>query len=555
MIWRRVRRHDPEIAPDEIFPDALSAPAFDQARFEGRLERPLPFRTFASLFAALALLLAGLTVRAWHLQVAQGAAYAAESSRNSLDATTLFAPRGVITDVNGVVLAENSEASEGRIERRYPVSSAHHLVGYVSYPKRDAQGVYYDTKITGLAGIEAEYDALLSGENGKLLIETDALGRVRSSGSVVPARQGESFRLSIDAELQRHFHAALAGIAARERFIAGGGAILDVRTGAVRALVSYPSYDSNVMASGSPAALIERYNANVGRPFIDHAVQGAYAPGSIVKPFIAAGALTDGLITSATVVNDPGFLTLPNPYNPGKDFVFKGWRALGAMDVRSAIAWSSDIFFYVLGGGFKNQKGLGIDRLEYWYRQFGLGSPTGIDLPDEASGLIPNPGWKQKTFGEPWYLGDTYFTAIGQYSMQVTPIQMARATAALVNGGKLFTPTLVADAAPSYTSVPVAPEALSVVREGMRKTVTEALAKVVDLPYVAVAAKTGTAEVGARNQYDNSWLIGFFPYENPQYAFAVVLERGPIGTGERAVHVMRDFFESLYAAGSPYVVN
>lgn len=555
MIWQRARRRDPEIAPDEIFPDALSTPTFDRARFEGRLERPLSFRTFALLFVALALLLIGLMARAWHLQVTKGAAYAAESAHNSLEVTTLFAPRGIITDINGVVLAENLETPDGRAVRRYPVPSTHSVVGYVSYPKKDASGVYYDTKITGLAGVEAQYDATLAGENGELLIETDALGRVRSSGSVVPARGGKSLRLSLDAELQTHFSRAISRVAAQERFIAGGGAILDIHTGKVRALVSYPSYDSNVMASGSPAYLIERYNADIGRPFIDHAVQGVYAPGSIVKPFIAAGALTDGLITPTTVINDPGFLTIPNPYNPDKDFVFKGWRALGAMDVRSAIAWSSDIFFYVVGGGFKNHKGLGIARLEYWYRQFGLGSPTGIDLPDEADGLIPNPDWKQATFGEPWYLGDTYFTAIGQYSVQVTPIQMARATAALVNGGKLLTPTLLEDAAPAYTGVPVTPEALAVVREGMRKTVTEALAKIVDLPYVKVAAKTGTAEVGARNQYDNSWLIGFFPYEKPQYAFAVVLERGPIGTGERAVHVMRDFFESLYIAGSPYVGN
>jgi penicillin-binding protein 2 len=272
-----------------------------------------------------------------------------------------------------------------------------------------------------------------------------------------------------------------------------------------------------------------------------------------VKPFVASGALTDGIITPSTVIDDPGFISIPDPYRPGKEFLYRGWKALGPVDVRKAIAWSSDIFFYTVGGGFGSIKGLGIDRLEYWYRAFGLGSPTGIDLSGEAAGLIPNPAWKKSVFNEPWYLGDTYFTAIGQYSVQVTPIQMARATAAVANGGKLYTPTLVIGQTPTYTDVPVDPAMLAVVRSGMRYGVTGALAGAVNLPYIAVAAKTGTAETGTRNQYDNSWLEGFFPYDDPQYAFAVVLERGPAGAGEQAVNVMRDFFESLYAEGSPYL--
>ena len=156
-------------------------------------------------------------------------------------------------------------------------------------------------------------------------------------------------------------------------------------------------------------------------------------------------------------------------------------------------------------------------------------------------------------FNEPWYLGDTYFTAIGQYSVQVTPMQMVRATATVANGGKLFTPTLLADTPPTFTTVPVDTSALKVVREGMRQTVTSALAQAINFPYVKVAAKTGTAQTGTRNQYDNSWVVGFFPYDNPQYAFAVVLERGPEGSGSQAVNVMRELFESLYLENSPYV--
>lgn len=555
MLWRRKRRRDPEIAPDEIFLDSSNTPDFDRARFEGRLEKPLSHGTFVWLAATLALLVSILAVRSWNLQVTNGAVYAAESAHNSLESTTIFAPRGVISDLHGIILAENVGRPDGTIGRTYPFPSLSHVVGYVSYPKKDAKGIYYDTSVTGITGLEAEYDSLLAGKNGQMLTETDALGRVRSEGSIVPAKEGKPLQLSIDANLQQHLERAIADTARAHNFIAGSGVIMDVQTGAVRALVSYPSYDSNVMSDGGPSAVIAAYNTNPGRPFLDHAVQGVYAPGSIVKPFVAAGALADGIITPNTIIDDPGFISIPDPYRPGNVFTYKGWKALGPMDVKSAIAWSSDIFFYTVAGGFGSQKGLGIDRLEDWYRQFGLGSPTGIALPGEASGLIPNPAWKKSVFNEPWYLGDTYFTAIGQYSVQVTPLQMARATATVANGGKLFTPTLLAGEMSSYTTVPVDTATLAVVRAGMRQTVTSALAGALNLPYVTVAAKTGTAETGVRNQYDNSWVEGFFPYDHPRYAFTVVLERGPAGTGSQAVNAMRKFFDALYAEGSSYVVS
>jgi penicillin-binding protein 2 len=553
MKWQRRRRRDPEIAPDEIFLDASNTPSFDRNSFEGRLEKPLPRSTFFSLFAMLALFAAILIIRAWDLQVINGAVFAAESARNSLDVVPLFAPRGVITDMRGTVLAGNAIRPDGSVVREYFLPSISSVIGYVSYPKKDAHGIYYDTSETGIAGIEAEYNSLLAGKNGQLLTERDALGQVRSEGVIVKTEEGKALQLSIDANLSRLFAQVLATVVSNKRFIAGAGVILDVQTGAVRALVSYPSYDSGVMSDGGPFETIAAYNANPGHPFLDHAVQGVYAPGSIVKPFVAAGALTDGLITADTIITDAGAISIPDSYHPGKMFVYKGWRALGAVDVEKAIAWSSDIFFYTVGGGFGSQKGLGAERLEYWYRQFGLGSATGIDVSGEAVGLIPTPAWKKKVFNEPWYLGDTYFTAIGQYSMQVTPIQMARATAALANGGKLLTPALLVDTAPSYTTVPVSDSALALVRAGMRQTVTSALASALNLPYVSVAAKTGTAQTGTRNQYDNSWVVGFFPYDNPHYAFAVVLERGPEGSGSQAVNVMRDLFDALYAENSPYL--
>ncbi len=553
MKWRSRRRRDPEIEPDEIFLDDSNAPDFNRQRFEGRIEKPLPRPSFLLLAAGLAILFLILLIRSWDIEITNGATYAAESAHNSLEVATLFAPRGIITDMNGVVLAENVQKADGSVERHYTVPSLSQVIGYVSYPKKDSSGVYYDMKEKGVTALEAEYDQLLTGVNGQMLTETDAVGKIRSEGTVVPAIPGKTLALSIDADLQKLFAAAVASVASDKGFIAGAGVIMDVQTGAVRALVSYPSYDANVMAGGGPSGTIAAYTVDPGHPFLDHAVQGVYAPGSIVKPFVASGALTDGIITPSTSIDDPGYLSLPDPYHPGKTFIYKGWKALGPVDVEKAIAWSSDVFFYTVGGGFGSQKGLGIDRLDYWYRQFGLGTTTAIDLPGEASGLLPTPAWKESVFKEPWYTGDTYFTAIGQYSMQVTPIQMARATAAVANGGKLFTPTLIAGQTPIYTSVPVDAAALAVVRSGMRQGVTSALSQAINLPYVSAAAKTGTAQTGVHNQYDNAWVEGFFPYEHPKYAFVVVLERGPSGAGEQAVNVMQQLFDALHSENSSYV--
>lgn len=549
--WRKYR--DLEIAPDEIFLDASNKPDFNRWSFEGRLEKPLPASTFFLITFGVSIVFLTLIFRSWNIQITHGTDYASESAHNSLEVTTIFAPRGTIVDVHSQVLAESTKNLDGTLERKYLFPSLSHVIGYVSYPKKDSKGIYYDVKEKGIAGIEAKYDALLTGENGQMLTETDAVGNIRSEGIIVPAKVGKTLKLSIDARLQTLFERAIQDTASTYHFIAGAGVIMDVRNGEVRALVSYPSYNSNVMASGGPAKTIASYNDDPGHPFLDHAIQGVYVPGSIVKPIVSAGALTDGIITEKTTINDPGFLTIPDPYHPGKNFTYKGWKALGVVDVRKAIAWSSDVFFYTVGGGFEDQRGLGIDRLTYWYRQFGLGSTTAIDLLGEAEGLLPTPEWKQKVFKEQWYLGDTYFTAIGQYSVQVTPVQMARATSAIANGGKLFTPTLLAGGVPVSRVVPVDAHALAVVREGMRQSATSALAQAINLPYVSVAAKTGTAQTGTRNQYDNSWVVGFFPYEHPEYAFSVVLERGPEGAGEQAVNVMRGLFDSLQSEHSSYV--
>ena len=183
-----------------------------------------------------------------------------------------------------------------------------------------------------------------------------------------------------------------------------------------------------------------------------------------------------------------------------------------------------------------------------------MGRATGLRGFEEPEGTIPTPEWKEVTFGDdPWRLGDTYNTAIGQYGVQVTPLQMARAAAAIANGGTLLPPTLIASTTPRARTLDIEPHVFDVVREGMRKAAQSGTAAAVHMPFMAVAGKTGTAQVGAQNQFMNSWIIGFYPYEKPRYAFAVVLERAPAGTTTGAPAAMNAFFWWLYQNAPQYM--
>lgn len=550
----RRRRHDFEIAPDEIFLDAQNRPDFDQDRLEGRLERPLARSSFILVASLLTILLLTLLAGSWSLQVRQGSAYAAESAHNSLETTTLFAERGIIQDRNGVSLVTNTGTSTEFATRIYKSPGFSSLLGYVSYPKKDSSGNYYDTVEKGVAGIEASFNTALAGQNGTLLVEKDALGRIQSQGSVVPAKNGATLTLSIDARVQRAFYDAIKTTADAIPFSGGAGILMDADTGEILALVSYPEYDSNVLSAGTPSSVIAGYNTDARHVYLNRPVQGLYTPGSVVKPLEASGALTDGVVTPATSINDTGSISVPNPYDPSRPNIFIDWKAIGWEDLRKAIAFSSDVYFYMVGGGYGPVKGLGIARLEYWYRTFGLTSETGIELPGEQVGFVPTPEWKQTMYGQKWNIGDTYHTAIGQYAMQVTPLEEARAIAAIANGGKLLTPTLLKGQPIRGTDLPISAANLQVVREGMRQGVTEGTSiGLSDLSYfVDIAGKTGTAQTGVHNEFHNAWAVGFFPYEHPKYVYTVVMERGPSSSVIGGVYVTHQFLTALRVAAPEY---
>ncbi len=567
-MWRISRRLrgggkiKTEIHPDEIFVDSHNAQDFNRDQFEGRIERPIGRRAFWFVSVLLVLVFVGLLARAGTLQIAHGAAYAKQAKDNQLSQKILFADRGILADRTGVPLAYNERIStlDNFAVRTYAaLHGLAHVVGYAQPPAKDSSGVYFRTTFAGIDGAERAFDAQLGGQNGLQLSETDVHGTVVSESVIQPQTPGQKITLSIDATVTQGLWEAIAARADSSRFQGGAGVIIDVNTGELLALTSYPEYSQNALESGDRAAF-NALNTDSRRPFLNRATNGLYAPGSIVKPVVAAAALTEGVVSPEKQILSTGSISVPNPYDAAHPSVFRDWRAHGWVDVRRAIAVSSDVYFYEVGGGFPGQVGLGITNLDSYFKLFGFGQDAGLAGFSEQEGNIPTPAWKALTFpADPtWRLGDTYHTAIGQYGMQVTPLQAARAAAAVANGGTLLTPTLllgksdfpnsgsrtssIASSTPHGTQIAVSQSALQIVREGMRLGVTEGIAQAVRFDSVHIAAKTGTAQVGMHNEYVNSWMIGFWPYEHPRYAYAVVLERGPTGTTMGAPAVMGAFF-------------
>jgi len=542
----------PKINPiefDEIFMDSSNLPSFNQGRMEGRIELPITKRNVYVVGILFVLIACAFLGKLFTLQVLAGAEYRERSDNNRIDKGVIIAERGVIYDRNGELIAWNETDYDD--DHDFPVRAytdrrgLGQLVGYVSYPQKDSKGFYYRTDYIGRTGVESSYESLLHGVNGEVLVEVDALGHTISSSAVQAPVPGESFTTSIDAGLSEAMSDILATSTAKAGFRSGAAAIMDVETGEILAMTSFPSYDPEVMADGDDVALIESYNQDERFPFLNKVVGGAYTPGSIVKPFVAYAALTENIISPEKVIVSNGYLLLPNRYDPSKPTRFNDWRIQGAMTMREAIAFSSNVYFYIIGGGFENQAGLGITRINEYVRKFGLGELTGINFENEQSGTVPSPDWKKEVFDDDWRLGDTYHTSIGQFGFQTTPLQMLRAYAALANGGKLLTPHIEKDAEAEYTDLELNQENLRIVQEGMRMTVTlnGGTARALERSDVAIAAKSGTAEVGVGNAYVNSWAAGYFPYDKPKYAFILLMDKAPRSNALGATRVMGDVVE------------
>jgi penicillin-binding protein 2 len=560
-IKRRTRANS-DIDPDEIFLDSRNLPAFDTNQFEGMLEKPIG--TLSVIFVGIVFfLIVGIfSVKMWSLQVSDGQLYSDKSENNRLRHSAIFGERGVIYDRTGKLLAWNYVATSSPefAKRKYiDMPGLSHVLGYVKYPSRDSSGFYYKENYDGMDGVEKTYNEWLSGVNGTQIIETDALGKLQSWNTIRPPQDGTSVRLSIDADLQSRLYYYIEQTATDIGFSGGAGVIMDVTTGEILAITSYPEYDSNILSSGTDSAAIAGYVSNKNKPFLNRIINGLYTPGSIVKPFVALGALNEKIIDPKKEILSTGSITIQNQYDKEKKSVFTDWKAHGLVDMRHALAVSSNVYFYEIGGGFEKQKGLGIINLEKYYRMFGFGSSVDATFFDGVAGTIPNPAWKKVNFNnEPWRIGDTYFTAIGQYGFQIAPIQAVRAVAAVANGGKLLRPSIISggDGTPALERViPIAESDFQIVREGMRQGVLEGTGKGLNIPQVKVASKTGTAELGTLKKNVNSWVEGFFPYDNPKYAFVVMMESGRRENVIGGLFVMRSLFDWMVVHKPEYLKN
>ncbi|MBI1975778.1 MAG: hypothetical protein HYS59_02170 [Candidatus Vogelbacteria bacterium] len=566
---RRRRLHVDEVTPDLIFLDATNLPHFDTQQFEGRIERPISKFSIAGLVISSALLVGILAWNTADLQIVHGEAFLARSEKNTLRHIPIFAERGVLYDRNGVLLAWN-----GKDHREYVRDSGlAHVVGYTGSPNKEEIEIYHPDQTVGRAGAELAFNEQLVGRNGLRLVERDVFGSEVSASIFERAVRGSDVTLTVDSRIQKKLYTIIRDLAVDRKFIGGAGLVLDVHTGEVIALVSYPEYDPQVLADGDDARQIALYAADPQTPFLNRAISGVYTPGSIVKPFIGIGALVEGVVTPDTKIVSTGAITVPNPFNPANESRFVDWKAHGSVALRDALAVSSNVYFYEVGGGYRSQPGIGIRGIEKYMRMFGIGTdPTGIELAGEAGGIVPTPEWKALNFtDEPWRIGDTYHTAIGQFGFGVTVMQMARAVAAISTNGVLVTPRILQSRATdkgqdiigflrtpeteevSFAKIDIPAEHFAVIREGIREAVERGTASGFSGLGVQVAAKTGTAELGESKQRVNSWVIGYFPYESPRYAFAVVMEKGSRSNTIGGVYAMRQLLEWMQVHTPEYL--
>jgi penicillin-binding protein 2 len=495
--------------------------------------------------------------------------------------------------------------------RDYPSGAmASQVIGYMGHipeeqvTEYESEGYNANAQV-GLTGLEYSFEKELRGISGRQTIEVDVNGRkVRTIGEPAPSVPGHNLVSTLDLGLQREATAALQealdSSSGFTKATQGTVIALNPRNGAILAMVSLPSYDNNLFAKGITEEAWNALTSDPDRPLFDRAIGGQYPPGSTFKIVVASAGLQEGAIGLRTRLGDgfdgvnDGVIWLPNEYFPfdrTKDQPFYSWihkygYGHGLVTVRDALAVSDDIFFYQLGGGYRDFSGIGPQLIGQYARSFGLGQPTGIDLPGESRGLVPTPKWKRINYAENWLTGDTYNMSIGQGYILATPLQVANATAAIANRGYVYRPQLVdhiTDAEGNVIrslepelirEVPVNPAHLDTVREGMYGAVNwpQGTATKVKVPNVTVAGKTGTAEFYRDDNHDlkpdrdekgnlptHAWFTAFAPYVDPEIVVTVFVANGGEGSGVAApiaTRVLLEYFgskpaEQAEAPGGP----
>jgi penicillin-binding protein 2 len=549
------RRSLESINPEDALADSLRHNHSSFGEYDGVFNLPVSSWSVV-VVAGVAICFSLLfSYKAYTLQILDYDELSKKSFKNNFASQPILAIRGSIIDRNGEVLARTEKASstEEIYSRVYTDRVGFgNILGFVSYPQKDSSGVFWQNSFKGVSGVEEYYDQLLAGSVGEKLFEKTASGALGEGFVFSQPINGKNMELSIDAELQEFTYKELEAFLKKNGYAGGAGLLMDVQTGEILSMVSYPTYNPQLLMPDSKATPTrsEYYtslNEDPLKPFLNRVISGVYTPGSIVKPLFALAALNTGVITPETSIFSSGQIEVPNPYT-GNPTIFRDWRAHGWTNVVEAIAVSSDVFFYSVVGGYEGQRGVGISVIDQYAKAFGFDQKTGIDLNGEKVGLVPTPAWKEDTFGEPWRLGDSYNSSIGQYGFTITPIGIARVLSGIVNSGKQVRPQLLKKDSQDQNiyekvQIDINPEWYRLVRAGMRAAVTDGSVTNLNMPYVNVAAKTGTAEIGSTKRNVHSWITGYFPYENPKYIFVFIAEKGRRGDSPSPSLVMNKIFD------------
>jgi penicillin-binding protein 2 len=428
-----------------------------------------------------------------------------------------------------------------------------HVVGYTGLVNKDDLKDDPDLSIDdriGRSGLEAYYDGYLRGTNGEKTVLTSARGGAENERITKQSLPGDDIKTFLDKDLQSFVYDRLARALTELGRDVAVGIVMNPENGEVLSLVNIPSFDPENL---------KKYLDDRNQPLFNRAISGIYNPGSTIKPLVATAAVAEGILDPNHRIYSPGYLDVPNPYDPEHPSRFLDWRPQGWVNLHSAIARSSNVYFYSVGGGFGDQKGLGITKLKEWWRKFGLDEKTNIDLVGEDAGFLPDPDWKERTKEEPWRLGDTFNVSIGQGDLSITPIELLNYIAAVANGGKIYQPRVVDEIKDGQgnqilKSQPTAlrdlsgeiGDALKEVRRGMRDGVMQTYGTsylLHDLP-ISVAGKTGSAQV-SNNTRTNAFFVGYAPYENPQIAVLLLVENAREGS-LNVVPVAKDIFLWYY---------
>lgn len=388
------------------------------------------------------------------------------------------------------------------------------------------------------AGLELYYNEQLSPKPGKVMAERDVYGNILGQETMYLPEPGNSLILHLDSEFQEFLYKTMEKEMKQAEVKKGVAVAMDPNTGGVLAMVSFPTYDNNLFSRGISSEAWDQITKDRELPLVNRAIAGKYPSGSVIKPLVGLAALEEQIINPRTSFNCAGEIVIENPWNPDEPTFFRDWAVHGITDIRKAIAQSCNVFFYTVGGGYENFKGLGADKIKEYLSLFGWNEKTGIDLPGESSSFVPDRMWKRDNFSSPqniWTVGDTYHLSIGQSYLTATPLAVNSSMATIANKGTLFRPQMVQRIIDKDKEVVeeifpeivrdnfISPENMEIVRLGMRDAVTYGSAVALNSLPVTAGAKTGTAEIGKPGFYHN-WISVFAPYENPEIVITIMLE-------------------------------